>query len=176
MTALDQMILPAAEQFLNLMCARLASQPNPPAECCLRVGDVAQDAGEYEDKCCSGLAWVRVTGIFPTGVGFPNPETDFPVDGCGTKAWGVTLQVGVFRCAPVGTAARGPSCEEWTAATVQVLDDDHAVRLALCDLIELKDPGTVSIGQWADIGPIGGCTGGYRTVVILVDECECLEA
>lgn len=174
MTALDQMVLPQANILLAFLGVRLTAQPNVPAQICLRVGDVAQDAGQDEDLCCSGLAWVRIVSVFPAGDDFPAPSTDFAINGCGVNGWGIVLEMGVLRCAPVGTVSRGPTCAEHTASAEQVADDDRAMRLAVCDLLSVKDPMTVSVGAWTPIGPLGGCVGGLRSVTVLVDECECV--
>jgi hypothetical protein len=63
----DQTVLPVAQQLLACLCEALSTNPNPPAQCCLRVGDVVYaDFNQYQDQCCDGLAYVRVVRIYPT--------------------------------------------------------------------------------------------------------------
>src|SRR5678815_883248 len=108
---MTDLVLPTAQTLLQCLCAALATKPNPPAECCLRIGtDVSQEVLPI-DLCCSGFGYVRIGSMFPSGQSFPDPDsTD---QGCVGDRWAVELEMGVFRCAP------NPDCEAFTAATQQ---------------------------------------------------------
>lgn len=167
--SLDDIALPQANLLLAYLETRLTAQPNVPAQFCLRVGEVAMEL----DECCAGLAYVKITSIYPSDVEFPSPRTDSPVTGCGITAWGVELEMGVLRCAPTGTQMKGPTCTEWTTIAGQVADDARAMRMALCDFIDHYDPNTLAVGSWGPIDPQGGCTGGVQSVTVQIPACEC---
>src|SRR5687768_14387744 len=92
-----------ANTLLDCLTEALAANPNPPLRACLRVGEeVAQDISLYEDDCCEGLAYVKVNTMYPSD-NFPDPQ-ERPRGNCLTESWVVDLEMGVFRCAPTGTA------------------------------------------------------------------------
>lgn len=174
---MDNLILPMAERLLACLCIALEANHTPenrPAHCCLRVGEaVSADASLYEDLCCEGLAWVRIDGVFASNDEFPNPDTQSVVTGCGVYAWGVTLEMGVMRCAPTGDISTIPTCDEWTALAVNVANDTRAMRDAMCCLIEQLDPSSVAIGSWAPLPTTGGCSGGaWQITVQVMNDCE----
>src|SRR5687767_7168121 len=156
----DTFFMPHAQRLLDCLCVAIA-ETHPvefrPAYCCFRVGEsVAQDAGTQLDECCAGVAYVRKALIYPTGAIFPNPETDVAIDGCGIAAWGLSLEMGIMRCVPMGTAERPPTCEAWNAhALIDGLDQVSLIK-ALCCFMEFYDGGDISVGQMAPFGPEGG--------------------
>lgn len=174
---IDTLLLPAAINLLNCLCAALNARPNPPAICCLRPGDsVVQDVaipGFSNDECCQGQAYVRFIGFYMTGGAespFPSPSTDAPVSPCGVPAWGVQLEMGVFRCIRTD---RQPTCPEYTEAVIQQMGDAKAMRQAACCFEELYDPESVALGQWSPAGPDGGCIGStWQVSVEILNECE----
>lgn len=173
----DTMFLPVAQNLLACLCFELNSRPNPPQICCLRGGEaVIQDAGILLDECCKGQAYVRIVGVSPTGHGgeapFPSPSTDFPVTGCGVPAWNLVLEVGVFRCAPTGSANLPATCAAWNTAVALQQQDMVAVKAAICCLIATLDPQSVAIGTWEPQGPDGGCLGSTWQITVEVDNCE----
>lgn len=174
---IDTLFLPAAVNLLNCLCAALNSRPNPPSICCLRPGDsVVQDVGipgYSQDECCAGQAYVRVVGFYMTGGAnspFPSPSTDAPVSPCGVPAWGLQLEMGVFRCIRTD---RQPTCTEYTEAVIRQMNDAKAMREAACCFEDLYDPETVALGQWSPAGPDGGCVGStWQVSVEILNECE----
>lgn len=164
----DTLVFPLAATLLNCLCAALAANPDPPARCCLRVGDeVRQDLSVYEDECCDGLAYVKINRVYPSTDNFP--EQDLTFLPCGPFAYGVDLEMGVFRCAPTSDASTLPTCAAWTAAARQVANDQQAMRAALCCLRENLEQGApVVIGEWTPLGPSGNCVGGTQTVTVQV--------
>lgn len=181
----DTMIQPLAQDLLDCFCAALITEHGTttmvnggtlPGECCFRVGELASmDASQFEDLCCSGLAWLRVADIFSTSTDFPAPDTTVVWSGCGPMAWGVTFELGVMRCAPTGDISTIPTCDEWTALQVNVMKDAKAMRQAFCCLFAQLDPSSVAVGSWAPLPTTGGCAGGTWQVTVQVRNTECCE-
>jgi hypothetical protein len=150
-----------------------------PAEICHRPGAEAPfSAGLSQDECCSGLGWVRISSIDPEvdplnsqgGTNDDNP--------CHQTGRRVTLELGVARCNPYGTAERGPTCDEWTALALRMDQDASAMRRAVCcfSASEVDDYGPVHrvrLDGWEPIDSSGGCAGGIMTVVVWMDCQEC---
>lgn len=181
----DTMIAPIAQQVLDCFCAALITEHGVatmleggtrPSQCCYRPGELASmDASLYEDLCCSGLAWVRVTDMFSSSTDFPTPDTLNVWTGCGPMAWGVVFELGVMRCAPTGSVAAVPTCEEWMALQANIFKDAKAMRTAMCCLKNLYDPGSLAIGSWEPLPTTGGCAGSTweLTVQVLNTESCC---
>lgn len=178
----DLLVRPVALQLLACFETALTNQhgtvlmPNGtmPSEVCFRVGEiVSADASVYQDVCCSGLAWVRVTDIFSTSDDFPAPDTNVVITGCGPLAWGVTFELGVLRCAPTGDEYTIPSCEDWTALQEAIFLDQAAMREAMCCLIGLHDPGSIAIGSWSPLPTSGGCAGGVWSLAVQIACGDC---
>lgn len=174
----DLLLYPEAVLLLNCLRDALEAQPNPPGVICLRAGDhVVQDVGipgYSRDECCEGQAYVRIVGFYMTGgdsTPFPSPSTDAPISPCGIPAWGLQMEMGVFRCIRTD---RSPTCTEWTLATQRQMSDAKAMRAALCCFEALHDPQTVAVGTWGPAGPDGGCIGSTWPVSVEVLNCgEC---
>lgn len=172
----DNMVLPLAEQLLECLCEALDANPNPPANCCLRVGDVVYaDFNQYQDQCCEGLAYVRISRIYPS---FEFPAQTEVWTPCSNIALAAELEMGVFRCEPQQTdPAALPSCEEWTGTTTQVAHDWEAMVRAACCLeqqLMVSSPGTpLLMGVWQPLNSGGGCTGGQLPVMVGVMNCAC---
>lgn len=168
----DNMALPLANQLLTCLCDALSTNPNPPAQCCLRVGDVVYaDFNQYQDQCCEGLAYVRITRIYPSHEFPAQLETWTP---CANLQFAVELEMGVFRCEPQQGTVDLPSCDEWTATTTQVANDWEAMTRAACclqDQLPVGDP--LLMGVWQPMNSGGGCTGGILPVIVATMNCAC---
>jgi hypothetical protein len=165
-----------AEDLLSCFDLALQDGPNPPAQICLRVGEVPFSAGLSEDLCCEGFAWVRVLGITPS-IRFPQPDNT-PND-CQKSSWAIELEMGVIRCMPFGDEYAGPTCDQWTAAFLQVDEDAASMRRALCCIYAEIDANTtlveqVVVGEWTPINNQGGCIGGSMPVTFQVNCSECV--
>ena len=173
----DLLILPVAQSLLTCLCEALPLEmavDKVPDECCFRTGEiVSSDASAYEDLCCSGLAWVRPVTMFSASDDFPNPDTSSVVDACGPFAWGLTLEMGVLRCAPTGSATAIPTCAEWTELNTDIFNDARAMRRAMCCWIGQFDPSSVAIGAWQPLPTTGGCAGStWQVTVQIINDCE----
>jgi len=169
-----------ADALLGCLCTAVAANPNPPANCCFRVGtEVAHDMGQEEDLCCEGLAYVSLGDVFPSVASFPEQDIVRQVDGnCPPAAWNITFQLGIVRCVPVGDGNFPPSCEEWNASAIQGFHDAQALQAAACCfrryvvngdtfpgmsmVITRQSPGVV----------LGGCTERKLVVAAQVPNCE----
>jgi hypothetical protein len=176
-SGVDMLLLPEAVMLLDCLCTALNNQPNPPETCCLRPGDtVIQDVGIpgfSDDDCCRGQAYVKISGFYMTGEAsspFPSPSTDAPISPCGIPAFGVQLEMGVFRCIRTD---RQPTCTEYTEAVIRQMADAKAMRCALTCFVEQHDPQTVAVGNWSPAGPDGGCLGStWQVSVEVLNSCE----
>lgn len=173
--AVDEMVFPLAEKLLACLCDQLATQPQPPLNCCLRVGDVVYaDFNQYQDQCCQGLAYVRISRIYPTNEFPAQLEVWTP---CADVQFAAELEMGVFRCEPQQKGIDMPSCEEWTDTATLVANDWRAMVAATCCLDEqlrLESPGTpVLSGVWQPLNSGGGCTGGMLPILVGVMNCAC---
>lgn len=178
----DLMVRPAAIQLLECFRTALVAQHGStlmpagsmPTEVCFRVGEsVSADASVYQDLCCSGLAWVRITDIFGAAQDFPAPDTSVVISGCGPLAWGATFELGVIRCAPTGDEYTVPTCDDWTLLQEFIWLDQAAMRQAMCCMVGLYDPGTFAIGSWNPLPTSGGCAGGTWNLQMLFDCGDC---
>lgn len=165
-----------AQLVLSCLEDAYDGRPDPPGQICLRVGQVPFSAGLAEDLCCTGLAWVRINRIYPSTV-FPTEQTS--VDGpCPVASWAVELELGVIRCLPDHGAESGASCDEWTAAFLQVDDDAAAMREAVCCATSMlaTNPLFSNLnlpGTWTPIDGQGGCIGGTMLATFGYDCSDC---
>lgn len=169
----DSMVFPQAERLLTCLCNALATNPNPPLNCCMRVGDVVYaDFNQTQDQCCEGLAYVRIARIYPSSQAFPvEDETWTP---CHPLAWAAELEMGVFRCEPQQGLSTLPSCDDWTNTAEQVANDWEAMTRALCCFTDGLAPGDVALaGVWSPLNSGGGCTGGFMPIRVGVLGCSC---
>lgn len=166
-------LVPAsAALILACLCEAVNSAANPPAECCLRLpGDPVMDFSIYEDKCCSGLAYVAIGDMWPTGQGgFPNQDLIRQAAGCPPPSWAVEARLGVMRCKPVGTDTEPPTCAQYTVAAHQDWVDAQSLRRAACCAFHVLKTSPQMVGMGVVIGrmqsyaPQGGCSDRWLTV------------
>jgi hypothetical protein len=171
----DTLLLPTAYELLACLCEALAIEaPLPDGfSCCIRAGDeTIQDMGVFYDECCSGMAYVRIDGFYPTGAPdapFPSPSSDFALTKCAPYAWGLVMEMGVFRC----MSAEQVSCEEWQEVASQQMSDAKAMRAAICCFMGQRESGDISVGAWTPKGREGACIGGIWPVTAMIrNRCE----
>jgi len=173
----DPLVMPLARELLECYAQELAKLDDPPAYVQLRAGNVVSHLlSTFQDECCEGLAWVRPASFFPSSAAFP--VQDAQPQPKGISAWGVTLELGFVRCAPVGDEDRIPTGEEWDATVQGVMDGAAAMRRALCCFIEAKPNRARNVlpGVWQPIEVQGGCVGGLMPVTLRGPACDCSEA
>lgn len=169
-----------AQQLLICFHAALDAGPSPiqAEKVCLRAGDeIPISAGTAENEAC-GLAWVRIAAMRPVRLITNEARTadDMP-PACGHSTWAVDLEMAAVRCLPFGDVSAGPSCEQWTAATLLMDADAAAMRQALCCFTPIVDDnynlGGVSAGPWEPHGPEGGALWSTQLVTVILDCSEC---
>ena len=168
-------LIPMANQLLTCLCDLLDTYPNPPANCCLRTGDLTiqdVDADSALDKvCCPGLAYVRIGNMYPSST-FPLPDTE-PAkgNGCFPVSWAVELTLGVVRCVPGMGSNAGPSCTDWTAAAQTDANDMEAMRKALCCWGPLLPRGRLWLAGTSTVNLTADCI--ERSMPVLVGLPRC---
>lgn len=162
---------PVAEELLTCFTARLAELPNPPARIQLRVGqETGPLIGPNVDECCAGLAWIRITDIYPSWNSFPGPDYDWLP--CGPLAYAVVLEMGMAFCMPWSASDDSfenmdpPNTQDWaTAFATQMLHQTLMRQTAACCW---RPTQRRAVGAWSPFPVDGGCTGGKLTVTVSV--------
>lgn len=177
MAVADPLVMPFAMEMLDCLEQEIAKVEDPPLYVGLRPGNVVDHLlSTVEDECCSGLAWVRPAGFWPSSAVFPTQDT--VAQKTAPLAWAVVLELGSVRCAPTPGPNAIPTTEEWMATTQVVMDDAAAMRRAICCFMEAEPSrkGKVLVGQWQPLSVQGGCVGGIIPVTIRGPACDCSEA
>jgi hypothetical protein len=164
-----------ANQLLTCFCEQLATYPSPPADCCLRTGDLTIHDFNAEnglDKtCCPGLAYVRIGSMFPSS-NFPAPDTEpGKGTGCFPVSWAVELTLGTVRCVPGMGATAGPDCVDWTAAAQTDANDMEAMRKALCCWAPLLPRGRLWLAGTSTVNLAGDCIERILPVLVGLPKC-----
>lgn len=174
----DPVVRPLADEMVDCLAQEMAKHTNPPASVCLRPGDAVNLLlSTTQDECCSGLAWVRLAGFFPSSEVFP-AQDGTPLK-TGTRAWAITLELGAARCSPRPDAQHIPTCDQWTTLSHDLMDDAAAMRRAICCFIGGDEPwrrGRVLPGIYQPLAVEGGCVGGVLPVTIQGPACDCTDA
>ena len=165
----------ATEAVHTCVCTELNLLLNPPGECCIFVGsDQEFLASLNQDRCCSGIGYVRISSYAPVTV---FPEAQAVWRNCAPDQWVLMLELGVVRCAPTGTASNLASCAEELAFARQVMDDAAALRRAILCCWKPGQPAgrQFVLGGWEAFGPQGMCGGGKMSLQIQVTcQTDCL--
>lgn len=162
----DTVALPVAQQLMQCLCQAVTMNPKPPQTCGFRPYiNGAPLLGTTVDECCKGLAFVYSAPAYPSRSAFPAPEPG-PVL-CGTT-WAMQMQMGIWRCAPVGTLQAPPVQGDWDQLQVDLFNDFASLRDALCCFLALRQKKTVSLDGWDVVndGPEGGCIGTVMTLKV----------
>ena len=155
----DQSFLPAAQALLGFLAQALMDHSDPAMHIEIRSGsEVVFDLSQNEDLCCEGLAWVRMGNATP---GFPG--TDATVRHCVIPVWSLQLEMGIVRCAPVGSDTEIVTASEHATVAALLAEDFMAMRRALC-LWHAAHGYDYTLGPWTPVGPAGGCVGSTITV------------
>lgn len=167
----DLIGVPVAQQLLECLRDQLALLDDPPANIQLRVGqETGPLFGPNVDECCAGLAWVRISSIYPSWDSFPAADNTWLP--CGPLAYAVVLEMGVAFCMPWSDSdamidnVDPPSANDWaTAFTKQMQHQTLMRRAAACCWLPTQRR---AVGEWASTPVEGGCVGGTLTVTVSV--------
>jgi hypothetical protein len=161
----DVLLTPLMDDLLACVCTALADTVGgtPTCACTLMPGTVAPanwcSCGGRGDGC--GMAWVRLDRMFPSSR-FPAQDTS--ANACTTLVAAV-LEVGTYRCQPVGDAkGNPPSVVDVTNAVLTQNDDAMALLEAIrcCESIKALSS---MLGLWTPRDG-GGCGGGAWQVTV----------
>lgn len=171
----DTQIIPQANRLLECLQEALEDNPNPPANFCLRAGNLfIQDVDgsiSVDKTCCPGTAYVRISDKYPSSI-FPAPDTEaYKRNNCMPVQFGVVLTMGVARCVPGMGSLEGPTCEDWTAAAVQDADDLDAMTKALCCWAEGLPPGRLWMPQTSTPSLVADCLERTWPIIMQVGKC-----
>ncbi len=180
----DQFIVPLMQELLSCLCENAAAAPNPPGNCCFRVGtEIAHDAGINVDQCCEGIGYVALGDTYPSSDSFPEQDVVRQANSsCAPPTWAQAFKIGLIRCIPVGNEFEPPSCDVWNAAALQNIYDAQTLRRTACCMrnfvvnnSDLFFGMSVVIERQVQGNPQGGCVERYFTMTIqfpnLCDGC-----
>jgi hypothetical protein len=167
----DPIGMPVAQELLACFTEQLSQLADPPKYVQLRLGqETGPLIGPNIDECCSGLAWVRITSIYPSWDSFPGPDNTWLP--CGPLAYAVVLEMGVAFCMPWSDSGDTldnidpPSAADWaTAAATQMVHQTLMRRTAACCF---RPTQRRAVGEWSPLPVEGGCTGGKLLVTVSV--------
>ena len=167
----DPIGTPVAEELLACFTERLAELPSPPKYIQMRVGpNTGPLIGPNVDECCSGLAWVRIAGIYPSWDSFPAADNTWTP--CGPLAYAVQLEMGMAFCMPWSDSEGTlddidpPGTADWAAAAAtQMMHQTLMRQTAACCFRATQRR---AVGEWSPLPVEGGCTGGTLLVTVSV--------
>jgi len=160
----------ASIQLLACLTVKVQAAANPPANIQFLPGQQAgEDLSIYEDLCCEGTAYVRVTTLYPSFMAFPAPDTE-PTP-CSQQAFALGYEVGIMRCAPTGSISNVPTAEQWRQAHQQSMVDAKSIFDAICCYQTFYKMDAMVVGAWAPIGPQGGCLLGAVSLTHQIAGC-----
>ncbi len=156
----DNPIAVALTNLATCLCGQIVADGLPDVCFCGVIPGEAASAmygGDCSKKC--GMAWVRLVEATPAnGAGV---EVTTPAN-C-MAGLGFTVEVGMLRCTPIGTATTPPKPEELLASAQLQWADMMVMRrsIACC-------PGNRDwvLGAYTPMGPGGGLVGGFWTVTL----------
>jgi hypothetical protein len=146
----------ASLQMLACLTIAVQAAANPPKNIQFLPGAQAgEDLSEYNDLCCEGTAFVRMTTTYPSYQDFPAPDSlAIP---CQQQAIALNYEVGIMRCAPGGTIAFVAKAENWRVAYQQEMTDMKSLYTTLCCYQGQFIDDAMVMGAWNPVGPQGGC-------------------
>jgi hypothetical protein len=168
-------LITRANLLLTCLCEALDAYPNPPADCCLRTGDLTihdfNAENSIDKSCCPGLAYVRLGNMYPSS-NFPAPDVEpGKGTGCFPVSWAVELTLGTVRCVPGMGDPAGPTCVDWTAATQTDANDLEAMRKALCCWSPQLSRGTLWLAGTSTVNLTADCIERSLPVIMSLPRC-----
>lgn len=168
MAVCRDLLLEQARRLLDCLVDTLVACGAPVCRASLVPGATAS-----YDVCCAcatgeGQAWVSLQAI----VANRRPGTPTPM--C-LWDYTATLQVGVLRCASsVNDQGQAPGAGVLDDEATKTFLDAALMREAItCCFGAALDKGDWEIGDYAAVGPEGGCVGGTTQVRVNFYDCRC---
>lgn len=124
----------------------------------------AQVSLDFCGDDCSGMAWVRLDRMYPSGTSFPIQDS---VRRPGPVLFAQMFEIGLVRGLPVPDNGEAPDAAAQDGVAQSQLADMRALAAVVCDYFESRDIPYL-FGLYTPYGPAGGCGGGYWTVTAQV--------
>lgn len=145
-----------------------------PDRACVVAGEIA-----WDDCECGQLTVAMQNAYEASGTTTPRASTETPGRReCGAPLFVGTFVVTILRCAPTGTDAAPPTCEELEAFARAATEDAWAVRAGviccLSDAIRIRLPNGTKLyvdfvtGTQTFVGPQGACGGSALPVTVTI--------
>jgi hypothetical protein len=168
---MTEQVLEAAQLMLACLQVAMENAGNTASSYQFLPGEQATaDISQYNDLCCPGTAYLRIASVFPSGQGFPQPDS--VVTNCPPLGLGVIFELGVMRCSPAGSLQATPTAAEWLAAATQQMNDQRDIRTAICTFRNLYGVDYAVIeGTGSPVGPEGACLIWNQSVSIQIIGC-----
>ena len=156
----DTVAWPLLADLSQCLCDQLAAASDRKlCFCGVVTGEQVDGSLAGYDGCTGGMAWVRVTNIFPSTT-FPNPDL---LTGCSTLL-AVEVEVGTLRPMVIPRGRKLPSVGDLAVATQQAMSDMAAMHRAIaCCASSSSVDFVYQLGNYLPIGPEGGLVGGTWT-------------
>lgn len=177
----DGVALPALLALRDSLAAWWAAQPNPVKVLGLRWGNdysalIGSTGNSTVDEGCPGICWIRFVSLGEVRTGLPAVAPS--ASPCGPASWGVTVEIGVQRCAAQFPKPEGslPDDDQWAAIVTQATADMAVVRKAvLCAALPVPAGGSRGV-SWGTQSPLpidGNLTGSTIQVTIPILDSDC---
>lgn len=168
----DPVAWPMAQALLGCLTEEIAKVRDPPASVGMRTGQrVDALLSVNEDECCSGLAWVRINDVYPTGTEL-FPLQDQVAVNCAPYSWAVELEMGAVRCAPTPDVTEIPTNLQWEDLAEKIAQDAAAMRRAVVCCFPPLDVNFL-LGRWQPLPTGGRCAGGTQMVTLAAEWVDC---
>lgn len=177
----DEIVSPLLVSLVGCLTDWFAAAVSPITKVGLRYGaEYAPLVGQGgQDEACPGLVWVRWANSGDASRNFPSVGGQ--ASPCGAGVWGVTVEIGVTRCAGQWPVSGGlPTQATWNAVTLLALADAATVRQAVaCCVTASNAPAGWRSVSWGVATPlaIDGNAAGFtqQITVPVMDSANCQE-
>lgn len=159
----ETLLTPLIDDLRACLCSTLQTAGVETCFCGLYPGaSVAADFCSCNGGGSCGMAWVRLSSVFPSSKAFPLPDNG--AADCGTVLAAV-LEVGIYRCRPVpDSQGNMDPAALASAALTQAADAIYMHRaIACCDPIRRRPH---ALGTYLPAADSGGCGGGTWPVTV----------
>lgn len=171
--ALTDVTTEIGKNLLACLTVQVQAAANVPSRIGFLVGASAvEDLSVYDDMCCDGTAYVRFASSYPSS-NFPDPDPG--TRNCDPIAWATIWEVGIMRCAPVGSINFITDMPTWALTNVQQMTDNNSLELTATTYKQIYASGQfdagVLVGQITPLGPAGKCVSLTMSITIQAIGC-----
>lgn len=176
-TAEDRLIYPVLARLRTCAATQLGLIRRPVCRFPLYAGDQAMPADDCDCTCDGGgqgTAWLRFVSATSSTTMVTGARRQIPSP-CAQGEYAVTVQVGVWRCAPtIDDNGRPPTDDAYDQFTRGMSRDSSALirTFQCCDALTSRDI-EWSIESVRPLGPSGGCAGVAVQARMQLWSCDC---